>query len=104
MNARCQALPDAARARLSAGAQTRAMTLHLWQATQAARPPVARIRPMADASGSEWPHGNRMLDAVFLTEDEPVAMAPSLCARILYPHRDSGGHSRLRSQDVTPSR
>jgi hypothetical protein len=53
---------------------------------------------VADASGSEWPHGNRMLDAVFLTEDETVAMAPSLCARILYPHRDSGGHSRRRSK------
>jgi hypothetical protein len=52
------------------------MTLHLRQATQAARPPAARIRPVADASGSEWPHGNRMLDAVSLTEDETVAMTP----------------------------
>ena len=69
------------------------MTLHLRQATQAARPPVPRIRPAADASGSEWPHGNRMLDAVFLTGDETVAMAPPSTAAILYPDRDSGGHT-----------
>jgi len=69
------------------------MTLHLRQATQAARPPAARSRPATDASGSEWPHGNRMTAAAFLTEDETVAMAPPSTAAILYPDRDSGGHT-----------
>ena len=69
------------------------MTLHLRQAIQAARPPAARSRPATDASGSEWPHGNRMTAAAFLTEDESVAMTPPSTAAILYPDRDSGGHT-----------
>jgi hypothetical protein len=69
------------------------MTLHLRQAIQAARPPAARIRPATDASGSGWPHGNRMTAAAFLTEDETAAMAPPSTIAILHPDRDSGGHT-----------
>jgi len=61
------------------------MTLHLWQATQTARPPAARTRPVADASGSEWPHGNRMTAAVLLTDDRTVAMAPPCTAASCIP-------------------
>ena len=59
-----------------AGAQTRAMTLHARQGIQTARPPAARTRGPAEASGSECPHGNRMTAAVLLTEDRVLAMTP----------------------------
>jgi hypothetical protein len=35
-----------------------------------------------------------MTVAAFLTEDETVAMAPPSTAAILYPDRDSSGHTR----------
>ena len=63
-----------------AGAQTRAMTLHLPQTTQTARPAALRTRPATDASGSEWPHGNRMTAALLLAEDQTLAMARQICA------------------------
>jgi hypothetical protein len=52
------------------------MTLHLWQVIQTARPLALRTRPFAKASGSEWPHGNRMTVAVLLAEDQTLAMVP----------------------------
>jgi hypothetical protein len=61
------------------------MTLHLRQATQTARLAALRTRPVAEASGSEWPHGNRMTAAVLLTEDRTLAMAPPCTAASCIP-------------------
>ena len=83
MSVRCQAFPDPARP--AAGAQARAMTLHLPQTTQTARPAALRTRPATDASGSEWPHGNRMTAALLLAEDQTLAMAPPCTAASCIP-------------------
>ena len=56
------------------------MTLHRRQATQIARAVALRTRPASDASGSEWPHGNRMTAALLLTGDRTLAMTPPCTA------------------------
>src|SRR5262245_51255063 len=69
------------------------MTLHCRHATQTARRAADRSRPVAEGSGSKWPHGNRVTAVVLLGEDWMLAMGASLLGRILYPVCDSGGHT-----------